>query len=180
MKNLDNYITERLKLTSDSLYTCKPKDKFELMQIIEDRLKQNKDADLNDIDVSKITDMSYLFWDFADLDPHNIKIDKWDVGNVTKMNKMFYNCKNINVDVSEWDVSSVKDMELMFNNCQNFDSDLSGWNVSKVEYMKFMFYNCGKFKGKGLEKWNTKNVKEMEFMFDYCYSMDRLPNWYND
>ena len=82
MNNLKDIIQEKLVITKDTKlmpqYTCHPKDDDELRNIIEKRLKQDEDADLNDIDVSNITDMRRLF---NGLDPHNIKINRWDVNN---------------------------------------------------------------------------------------------------
>ena len=43
-------------------YTCQPKNKKELEQIIIERIaKEGHNCDLNDIDASLIEDMSYLF-----------------------------------------------------------------------------------------------------------------------
>ena len=54
MKTLNNYINEALikKDTKIKIYNYYPKDIFELREIIEKRLKNNKNADLTDIDVS--------------------------------------------------------------------------------------------------------------------------------
>ena len=53
-----------------------PTSKDELRSIIEQELElQGPDADLNHIDTSEITDMSYLFWG---LNIGNIKIDQWE------------------------------------------------------------------------------------------------------
>ena len=82
MKAIDRYILEKFQITKDSKlpYTCHPKDKFELKKILEERLAKDKNADLNDIDVSNITDMgvwgfSGLKGLFQDLDPHDIHIE---------------------------------------------------------------------------------------------------------
>ena len=142
MKTLNNYINEALikKDTKIKPYKYFPKDRDELYDLLKELLKERgKDADLNDIDTSAITNMSNLFYH---LDPHNIDISEWDVGNVEKMYAMFGDRKNFNSDLSHWNVSNVQDMRYMFCNCQKFNSDLSTWNVSKVKNMEYMFAGC--------------------------------------
>ena len=148
--------------------------KDELRKIIKDRLKEDQNADLNDIDVSNITDMSYLFFE---LDPHNIDVSEWDVSNVRYMNYVFDGCEKFNSDLSNWDVSNVKDMEGMFWKCANFNSDLSRWNVSNVENMSYMFWMCKNFNA-NLNNWNVSNVENMIAMFSDCDSMKKLPEWF--
>ena len=153
MKALDRYIIEKFQITKDSTYyTCQPKDKVELREILEERLAVDENANLNDIDVSAITDMSNLF---DSLDPHNIKIDNWDVSNV-------------------------EDMDGMFEGCKNFNCNLENWDVSNVEDMYAMFWNCSKFEGEGLEKWNPVKCKYMMRMFNYCNSLKNKPSWYKN
>ena len=146
MKTINTYINEKLNISTE--YTCKPKDKYELKDIIEERLKKDKDANLNDIDVSSVTNMSNLFYR---LDPHNIDISEWDVSNVTNMYSMFNGCKKFNSDLNKWNVSSVTDMSYMFYGCNKFNSDISNWNVSNVKIMYKMFYKCDSLKNK--PKW---------------------------
>ena len=118
MKSLTHYIQEKLIIKKSTAkknksveYKYFPETKKELKDIIKKRIKQegNK-VDLNDIDVSEITDMSNLFGgtDF------NGDISEWDVSNVTDMQGMFYNCKAFNQDISSWDVSNVTNMSSMF------------------------------------------------------------------
>ena len=185
MKQLSNYITEKFKISSKTVskqYTCQPKDKFELRKILEERLKEDKDADLNDIDVSQITDMSYEGFPknkglFEGLDPHNIDISKWDISNVTNIHSMFYECQNFNSDLSKWDVSNVKETRTVFYGCKNFNSDLSKWDVSNVKDMSGMFNGCKKF-NYNLSNWDVSNVKYMDYMFDECDSLKNKPSWY--
>ena len=48
-------------LSEWSVYSCQPKTKKELEQIVEDRInKEGLNCDINDIDVSLIKDMSFL------------------------------------------------------------------------------------------------------------------------
>ena len=61
MKSLTHYIQEKL-LIKKSKYNYFPKTKKELKDIILQRIKtEGNEVDLNNIDVSKITDMSSLF-----------------------------------------------------------------------------------------------------------------------
>ena len=183
MKNLDNYIserliTEKLKLGKASGYTCSPTNKEELHNIIAKRLKENPDANLNDIDVSQIIHMSCLF---GGLDPHNINISEWDVSNVEDMRSMFLDCYNFNSDLSAWDVSKVTTMEHMFAYCENFNSDLSKWDVSKVTNMDEMFAYCDNINA-DLSKWNVSNVKSwIGFAVAAPYNLEAnynlLPHW---
>ena len=103
MKSLTNYIQEKL-IIKKSKYNYFPKTKKELKDIIKQRIKQegNK-VDLNDIDTSEITDMSYLF----KLTKFNGDISNWDVSNVIDMNSMFQGCEAFNQDISGWDVSGM-------------------------------------------------------------------------
>ena len=159
MKSLKCYIQKETninegfkigKTKAKSYYTCYPKNKNELKEILEERLKYDHNANLNDIDVSEITDMSRLF---IFLNPGNINISEWNVSKVTDMSFMFFECIHFNCDLSNWDVSNVKDMRCMFESCNDFE-------------------------GEGLENWDTTNVKFMAEMFDYCVKIKNKPSWY--
>ena len=60
------------------------------------------------------------------------------------MKYMFYRCINFNSNLKKWDVSQVTDMERMFSKCYYFNSDLNKWDVSKVTNMSYMFDGCKK------------------------------------
>ena len=141
MKTLTSHINEALKigknLSKFSAYSCQPNTKNELVKIINDRISENgTDCDLNDIDVSLITDMSGLFY----RSPFNGDISKWDVSNVESMADMF-NKSRFKGDISEWNVSNVKQMGWMFA-YSKFDGDLSKWNVDNKCVTGNMFYEC--------------------------------------
>ena len=114
--DLQNFVTERLKITSDSKsLRVRPTSYSELKIIIDKELKrQGPDAYLNFIDTSEITDMSNLF---DGLQIENIKIDEWDVSNVESMSCMFMNQKKFNCDISGWDVSNVTKHDFVFLGC---------------------------------------------------------------
>ena len=138
MKSLTRYIQEKLVIKK-SKYNYFPQTKEELREIIKQRIKdEGNEVDLNDIDVSNITNMSNLF----ERTNFNGDISKWDVSNVTNMYSMFYGCKNFNQDISNWDVSNVKDMCNVFDECTSFNQDISAWDVSNVKNASNVFVRC--------------------------------------
>ena len=141
MKEIKTYIIEKLKVSSKvsatHTFTLFPKSKEELEKIIKAEISKNgNECSLNHIDVSKITDMSGLFFGSK----FNGDISNWDVSNVTDMDSMFYNSK-FNGDISNWDVSSVNNMWGMFQ-WSDFNGNISNWNVSNVKNMINIFANC--------------------------------------
>ena len=113
MKNLNTYITEKLKNNKLSV-NYQPKTRDELKELVNKLIKERgNEADLNDIDTSEITDMSDVFYEL-----------------------------DFNGDISQWDVSNVTDMSFMFSSCKSFNQDISNWDVSKVIHTGFMFERC--------------------------------------
>ena len=117
MRSLNEYIT----VDESRRDNLRPNSKKELEKLIERRIKeQGPNCDLNDIDVSRITDMGGLF---IYLSEFNGDISGWDVSRVEDMSYLFDN-SNFNGDISKWDVSNVKDMSGMFH-CSKFNGDIS-------------------------------------------------------
>lgn len=122
----------------------RPTSRDELKELIRQELRrQGPDADLNHIDVSEITDMSWLFCYFG---IRNIKIESWDVSNVQTMEYMFYGCDNFTgVGLDNWNTSNVTNMSYMFRDCDAIvkpprwytdfvDLDHNSGNDSKDEF----------------------------------------------
>jgi surface protein len=181
MKKLNQYINEKLVLTKkQKYYTFFPKTKEELVEIIKSEVEKNGwECDLNHIDVSEITDMSYLFsmaYHGYGLAKFNGDISEWDVSNVKNMTSMFDDSK-FNRDISKWNVSNVTTMEDMFNCAQSFNQPIGDWDVSNVTDMNGMFSNAQSF-NQPIGDWDISNVKDMSCMFNYAYSFNRdLSKW---
>ena len=143
MKHLTQYMNEALNI--NDVDSEVPENKMQLYEIIKDRttgMREGDTIDLNDIDVSNITDMSNLF-NQEKLLHYNYDVSKWDVSKVKNMSWMFAKLKYFNCDISNWDVSNVEEMSYMFFKCASFDQDLSGWCVSKADYHTCSFFDTG-------------------------------------
>ena len=133
-----------------SVYFYQPKDKKELESIIQNRIsKEGPDCDLNDIDTSNITDMSFLFYKSK----FNGDIFRWNVSNVRDMYCMFIGSK-FNKDISKWDVHNVENMACMFE-YSKFNQDISNWNINEDCDTIHIFDGCpikDEYKPKTLQK----------------------------
>ena len=173
MKRLEEFILEKLKIKKIET-NYHPKSKEELVKLIIEEIETNgPECSLNNIDVSNITDMSYLFMGG---DPRQYRnghpilttfdgdISNWNVSNVTDMKYMFDECQYTgkNGDISDWKVSKVHDMDGMFADSK-YNGDLSNWDVSNVTNMFGVFYNS-KFNG-DISNWDVSNVKRFDAMF---------------
>ena len=175
MKHLKDIILEKLTINSKTkivTYNYFPKDRNELKKLLTKLIKErgNK-ANLNDIDVSNITNLEYIF--------HNLEfngdISGWEVSNVENMHCTFMD-SDFNGDISKWNVSNVKNMNSMFYNSK-FNGDISKWNVSNVKNMDCMFRNSD-FNG-DISKWNISNVENMNNnMFNNSPLEKNPPKWY--
>ena len=154
MKQINNYISEKLIINKDiksTHYNYHPKTKGELEELIDKLIKERgNEADLNDIDTSKITYMARLFKG-SDFDGN---ISDWDVSNVTNMNWMFSHCK-----------------------FTGKNSNLNKWDVSKVKLMNGMFY-CGMFKG-NIDDWTPPKDFKYNLIFKESPLYNKPPKWYS-
>lgn len=132
----------------------KPNTKKELKTLCDDET-----INLGEIDTSKITDMSCLFYKSS---RRNFSgLENWDVSNVTNMSFMFndldfpkFFCGD---GLENWDVSKVRDMSNMFGYCSKLNTEnIKNWNVSYVIDMTEMFIRCGDEKSFGdLSSWKV-------------------------
>ena len=174
MKSLQNRLFEGFFKNAGGM--VRPTTKEELQREIRIRLDRGQ-TNLNDIDTSKITDMSFLFQPFMKYNLSKIDISLWNTHNVTSMRDMFWGCTNFNSDLSRWDTSNVLDMGYMFRDCYKFNSDLSKWDTGKVTSMYCMFDCCEKFNS-DLSKWNVSSAVTMNNMFYGCLRFNSdLSKW---
>ena len=151
MRKLLEYIS-----VSESVDNIQPRNKQELVRIIKDRIReQGPKCDLNDIDVSRVTDMSGLFSSHG-LDSFNGDISGWDVSNVKSMTSMFEGSK-FTGDISQWDVRHVEDMRLMFF-MSMFKGDISDWDVQEDTNMESMFNQSSLERANKIPAWYNNST----------------------
>ena len=102
----------------------------------------NFNEDLSHWDVSRGTDMKYMFYHAPSF---NQDIGDWDVSNVENMTGMFYGASSFNRDISKWDTSAVTNMGALFFSASSFNQDISTWNISSVTNMYTMFNGAESF-----------------------------------
>lgn len=112
-------------------------------------------------DVSRVTDMKNLFYDWAEL---NSPLEKWDTSSVLNMAGMFSGCRDFNQPIGRWDTSRVTKMSRMFRNAVAFNQPIGAWRTESVEVMSFMFEGAAAF-NQSLASWNTAKVLGMIGMF---------------
>merc|ERR1712216_820681 len=104
-------------------------------------------------------------------------ISDWDVSRVTDMSKLFYFRKDFNEDLSRWQTGNVMNMSMMFYMASSFTSDLSKWQTGKVTDMTYMFCGAESFNS-DLSEWQTGNVTDMFEMFEGAAALQQRPQWY--
>ena len=147
-------------LTMNSLLCPKTREELDKM-IISNFIEYGPNANLNDINVYKITNFDNLFNINGSLTNYS-----WDTDSNTyfERNGIYLKSKediskflmSINPDVSKWNVGNAKSMRDMFTGCLSFNRDLSLWDVSNVDDFQDTFALCASFEGKGLSKWADK------------------------
>lgn len=181
MKQLSEHITEALKINSKSkvnAYVYQPKNRRELIDIISKKYQNNKKEDmldLNDIDVSKVTDLSYLF---ELIKPKRVDMNMWDTSRVTDIHGLFWDNDVVEeIHIEDWDVSNVKTAYGAFYFCENVkELNLNKWNFKSCEEFDLMFKGCEKLDTHFTDNWKMPtHVITTDNMFEGC---KYAPKWY--
>ena len=128
--------------------------------------KTNKEHLINELDVSCVTSMTYLFYKFNEF---NQQLDKWDTSNVVDMSYMFHNCQKFNQPVN-FNTRNVINMAVMFYNCFEFNCPVN-FDTQNVTNMLWMFASCYKFNQP--VNFDVRNVADMDYMFNSCFALEK-------
>ncbi len=135
---------------------------------------------LKNIDFSKVTDISYMFFNCSGL--VNLEIGNWDVSNVTDTNFMFGSCSGlVNLEIGNWDVSNVTNAGSMFNGCSSLTNlEIGNWDVSNVTNAKRMFSYCSSLTHLDLSSFDLSSLFDYSYIFGSCYELKEVTmpkNW---
>lgn len=127
--------------------------------------------DANNLDVSNVTDGSYMFYSCAN--STEINVFQWNTSKIKYFDKMFSNCQSLAfLDVNNWDMISGYSLNNMFAYSGITDIDLSKWDTSNISNLSNLFFNCTKLKQIDLHTWNTKSVSTCYWLFRGCSSLE--------
>lgn len=192
IKNTENILNKNLTFMKSKIIHA---SNYNITSIVEAEINRlGNNANLNHIDVSKVTNMDSLFsdsvfnGDISNWDVSNVEtmrcmflsseftgdISKWNVSKVVNMAYMFKD-SIFNNDISKWDVSNVVNMDSMFA-FSVFNNDISNWDVSKVENMKHMFYNS-EFSYYDITNWDISSIKTMDHIFTESAFKQDITKW---
>lgn len=163
IKDFELKLSGKLPINREELFTLVDSwGRKESILTDEDIIINNCDAnekyDLSNLDVSQITDLSYVFA----YSPYNGDLSKWDISNVKNMNRMFSYSKFHNDSISNWNVYNVENMEFMFYKSR-FNSKILNWDISHVKKLSYIF-GLSEFDG-DISSWNINNDVECFSMF---------------
>jgi len=174
---------EATNITSD--YTCVCSNTEPCIVSIKGRFPQiivNRDDDGNNLKIKSVEQWGDIEWKSmksAFSDCYNLEInatDTPDLSNVTNMNWMFYNIKQINSDnLNDWDVSNIVSMRALFTYISDFNKDLSDWDVKNVENMQHMFSNTSF--NQNISSWVVSKVNTMYGLFEYTPFNQNIKDW---
>ncbi|GAB5517997.1 MAG: hypothetical protein RhofKO_02480 [Rhodothermales bacterium] len=130
--------------------------------------------DISQWDVSRVTDMSFLF---SGATLFNQLINGWDVSRVTTFNYMFSGATSFNQPLDQWDMRAARTLNGMFKGSRAFDQDLSGWDVSGVTHIAALFNYASSF-NQPLGAWDMSSVSDMTKMFEGAWTFNQpLEGW---
>ena len=97
--------------------------------------------DLSNFNTSQVTDMSYMFVEFPNIE---LNLSGFVTSNVINMMSMFYKAKLNALDLSSFDTSNVTNMTWMFSDASNLQTIYVGpkWSTAGTNTY-LMFNNCG-------------------------------------
>ena len=135
--------------------------------------------DVSSFDTSKVTDMSFMFYQagYQKPDTRIIDVEYFDTSSVDDMQLMFanfaINSSYVSYNFNRWNVSKVNSTADMFMNfgtnaTEKVELSLDNWNLESAKYIYYTFLNVGR-NGQGVDiqasGWNLPVLTSVESVF---------------
>ncbi len=155
VKNIDHYIN-----LIDDLDKIKP------------LIGRGVNANLNDIDVSRVTNFRNLFSDNSNnqmdfCGRFNGDISNWNMNNAIDLSDMFRNNKMFNQNINNWKFRKLKNLHTTFLGATSFNQPLNKWNVSNVDNFTQMFKDATSF-NQNISNWIINDTANKQELFYNC------------
>lgn len=121
-----------------------PKDKQELEELLSYFLNEVNSSIIKEITFNGIT---------KSISQNNIIVSK-----ITDMSDLFYNEQSFNQDISKWDVSGVQNFEGMFFGQSSFNQNLTSWDVERIPTEPYNFSSGSQLTQENSPRWGEKFV----------------------
>ena len=132
------------------------------------------EIDLSNFDTSEVTNMNGMFSECKNIEKINFgSINTFSVEN---MGYLFYKCNKLSsIDLSNFVTSNVNNMENRFSYCINLKYlDLSNFDTSNVFNMRYMFSSCQSLIYLNLNSFHLSNAVNMDYAFDSISSYVKI------
>ena len=111
--------------------------------------KLKKIIGIENLDVSKSEDVSYMFYGGENL--VELDLTNWNPKLLQKTRYMFFGCSNLKIikNIENWQLPNIKNVRQMFDKCDKLDIDLSNWDLTNI---KNAFAKTGIVNNSGITK----------------------------
>lgn len=132
-----------------------------------------KSIDMGRFNTKNVTDMNYLFGNCKNL--KHINIDGINTSKLLRMPGMFSGTAIEYIDISKINTSEVTDMSGLFRGCTYLkEVYMGGMDTSNVWDMNRMFMGCINLENICLKGIDTSGVNDMAYMFRDCESLYKV------
>ena len=124
-------------------------------------------------DVSRVTDMSFLFQGKTQF---NVDISQWEMSQVTNVQGMFHGAARFDQNIGQWEMSQVMDARGMFDGASSFLQDITGWTLASGADTTGMFTGADTwlFRVSRDDSLDTTDGPPDAWSFDLCLKHERV------
>ena len=130
--------------------------------------------DLNGLDTSCTTDMSFMFSDFGTNEMASVDLSPIDTSSVTDMTEMFSRSHIKQISLSLCNLERVAYTNNMFEYCSAESIDMGDSHFASLIDASEMFKNCSKLKSISLSSFTAPNLQLMPSLFEGCKSIQEI------